>query len=144
MKQTRTKHTRCLIPAIIAAASIFPVGATASTIAGSLYFSGDVTLTTDDNSMSPTYGDGTLTFDPVMGQSYDFTVDDGTGFFAGLTGGGDAATFGAANEPVSTTPNVNLPFLTFVNSPVTFTITNVYPGVDGSGVQRQCRERSEW
>jgi hypothetical protein len=133
VKHTRMTRTRSLIGAIITVAALFPAGASATTIVGSLFFSGDVTLTTDDNPMSPTFGDGTLTFDPVMGQSYDFTVDDGMGFFSGLTGGGDAATFGAANAPVSTTPNVNIPFLTFVNSPVTFSITNVFPGVDGTG-----------
>ena len=118
---------------ITAAAALFPAGATANTIVGSLHFSGDLTLTTDDNPMDATFGDGTLTFDMVMGQSYDFTVDNGTGFFSGLTGGGNAATFGRGDRPVSNTPNVDIPFLTFVNSPVTFSITNVFPGVDGTG-----------
>ncbi len=122
-----------MITVIFAAASMFPVGATANTIVGGLDFSGNVTLTTDDNPASPTFGDGTLTFDPEAGQSFDFTVDSGTGFFSALTGGGDAASFGAATAPISNTPNVNIPFLTFVNSPVTFTITNVFPGVDGPG-----------
>jgi len=124
------KLNKVLVAAITVAAAVFPVGSKADTISGGLHFSGDVTLTTDTNPASPTFGDGTLTFDPISGSAFDFTVDSGTGFFAGLTGDGNSNPFGAANAPINTT--VNVPLLTFQNSPVTFTLTFVYPGVDPS------------
>lgn len=122
MKHIKLTRTSYWIGAIITAVALFPAGASADTIVGDLQFSGDVTLTT-------TLGEGTLSFDMVTGESYDFTIDGGSGFFSGLTGGGDAATFGAATAPIDTA--VDIPdFLTFVNSPVTFTLTYVYGGVD--------------
>lgn len=115
-------------PAIFLAAAAFPFCLSASSITNGLHFSGDVTITTNT-----TTGAGTLTFDDVAGQDYTFTIDDASGTLAGLTGGGNEKTIGTANAPVNTA--IDIPdFLTFVNNPnLSFTLTYVYAGVDGTG-----------
>ncbi len=120
-------HRRYPVFAIVAAAAVFPLCATAATINGGLHFSGDATITTD---MS---GNGTLTFDPVAGFSYTFTIDFGSGDFSSLTGGGSEVDLNAVSAPVNT-PDLNiLDFLTFVNDPgVSFTLEEVKAGIDGT------------
>ncbi len=118
-------QNKCLTTALLVTAAAFPISATATSITGSLYFSGDVTITTDVNT-----GAGTLTFDDVTGETYTFTIDAGSGDLATLTGGGNEATIGTTTAPVNTV--IDIPdFLTFVNDPgLTFTLTYVYGGID--------------
>lgn len=114
-------------PAIFLAAAAFPFCLSASSITNGLFFSGDVTITTNTST-----GAGTLTFDDVAGQAYTFTVDSATGTLTGLTGGGNEINIGTTTAPVNTA--VNIPdFLTFVNTPdLSFTLTYVYAGVDAT------------
>jgi hypothetical protein len=116
-------HAKSVITAIAAAIIAVPVCASANTISGGIHFSGDVTITT-------TAGNGLLTFDflPAPDSAYTITVNNGNGFFAGLGGFGDEANFGAVSAPVDTM--VNIPELTFTNTPDTFVMTEVFGGSD--------------
>jgi hypothetical protein len=107
--------------------AIFPLSVSAGTISGGIHFSGDVTITT-------TAGEGMLSFDflPTPNEAYTFSVDNGSGFFNGLSGFGNETNFGAVTAPINTP--IDIPnTLTFSNTPDTFTMTWVYGGVDGVG-----------
>ena len=118
-------HAKSIITALAAVVIAFPVCASANTISGGIHFSGDVTITTSA-------GNGLLTFDflPAPEGADTFTVDNGNGFFAGLGGFGDESNFGALSAPVDTT--VNIPELTFTNTPDTFVMTDVFGGIDSA------------
>lgn len=113
--------------AMLLAAAAFPICATATTINGGLHFSGDVTISTNT-----TTGEGFLTWDDVASQTYTFTIDSGTGDLSGLSGGGSEADINSSIAPINTP--IDIPdFLTFVNdSGLSFTLTYVYGGVDGT------------
>lgn len=115
-------HSRLLFAATALSVATFPLCLSASTIIGGIHFSGDVTIRTSG-------GLGSLLFDTVPAHSpFTFTVDSGTGFFSGLSGFGNDMNFGAAAEPIDTP--VDVPdFLTFQNTPDTFTLTLVHGGV---------------
>ncbi len=117
-------HAKSIITAIAAVVIAFPVCASANTISGGIHFSGDVTITTSA-------GNGMLTFDflPPPNGADTFTVDNGNGFFAGLSGFGDEANFGAVSAPINT-PGLSIPELTFTNTPDTFVMTEVFGGTD--------------
>jgi hypothetical protein len=117
-------HAKPIITALAAVVIAFPVCALASTISGGIHFSGDVTITTDVS------GNGSLTFDflPTPNNTHTFTVDNGNGVFAGLGGFGNEANFGAVSAPINTM--VNIPELTFTNTPDTFVMTEVFGGID--------------
>ncbi len=116
-------HVKFVVAAIASMVVAFPMCLSANTITGGIHFSGDVTISTSG-------GNGLLTFDflPPPNNAFTFSVDNGTGFFAGLSGFGDESAFGAASAPVNTM--VNIPELTFSNTPDTFVLTEVFAGVD--------------
>jgi len=119
-------HGKSAITAIAAVVIALPLSVSADTITGGIHFSGDVTITSPG-------GVGLLSPDslPTPNEAYNFTVDDGSGYFAGLNGFGNGTTFGSATAPIDTP--VNIPdFLTFQNTPDTFTLTYVFGGVDGT------------
>ena len=123
------KYVLPLPVAMIAVVASFPFSAVANSLSGGLHFSGDLTITTDTNPSSPTFGAGTITFNDVTATTHTFTIDSGTGDFGGFSGQGDEKTIGTASAPIDTLVNI-ADFLTFVSSPVTFTLTEVYGGVD--------------
>ena len=116
-------HAKSVITAIAAVVIALPVCASANTISGGIHFSGDVTIST-------TAGNGLLMFDflPAPNSLETFTVDNGNGSFAGLGGFGDEADFGAVSAPINNM--VNIPELTFTNTPDTSTMTEVFGGID--------------
>ena len=116
-------HAKSVITAIAAVVIALPVCASANTITGGIHFSGDVTIST-------TAGNGMLTFDflPPPESAETFIVDSGSGFFAGLGGFGDESNFSSLAAPVGTT--VSIPELTFTGTPDTFTMTEVFAGID--------------
>lgn len=118
-------HVKSVLTAVAAVVIAFPVCASANTITGGIHFSGDVTISTSG-------GNGLLTFDflPPPNNAFTFTVNDGSGFFAGLSGFGDEVDFGTLSAPVNTM--VNIPDLSFSNTPDTFVLTEVFAGVDSS------------
>jgi hypothetical protein len=119
-------HVKSVITVIAAVVIGLPVCASANTITGGIHFSGDVTIST-------TAGNGLLTFDflPAPHNTDTFIVDSGSGFFAGLGGFGEETNFGSLLAPVNTM--VNIPELTFTDTPDTFVLTEVFSGIDGIG-----------
>jgi hypothetical protein len=118
-------HARLFFAAAALSVGILPMSVSAATISGGIHFSGDVTITT-------TGGNGLLTFDflPSPNQTHTMTIDNGSGFFAGLSGFGNETDFGSVVAPVNTT--IDIPTtLDFTNTPDTFTMTYVYGGIDG-------------
>jgi hypothetical protein len=117
-------HAKSVITAIAAVVISFPICVSANTISGGIHFSGDVTISTVG-------GAGMLSFDALPSSAFTFTVDNGTGFFTGLSGFGNDMNFSSITAPIDTV--VDIPdFLTFQNTPDTFTLTEVFGGVDGT------------
>jgi hypothetical protein len=120
------KHAKPFFAMAALSVAVFPLCVSAATIAGGIHFSGDVVVTTTALQGS------VLSFDflPSPNSAYTFTVDNGSGFFQGLSGFGDETNFSSATAPINTA--INIPdAVTFSNTPDTFTMTWVYPGVDG-------------
>jgi hypothetical protein len=121
-------HAKPVITAMAAVVIAFPMCVSANTISGGIHFSGDVTVST--NTVT---GVGMLSFNPLPNpnSAFTFTVDNGSGFFAGLGGFGDEMDFTSATAPIDTPLDIGN-VVTFQDTPDTFTMTEVYGGVDGT------------
>jgi hypothetical protein len=115
-----------IVTALAAVVFASPACIFADTITGGIHFSGDVTIST-------IFTIGKLSFNslPSPNSAYTFTVDNGSGFFAGLTGFGNASNLSSLIAPINTPVDI-ADFLTFQDTPDTFTLTYVYGGVDGT------------
>jgi hypothetical protein len=119
-------HAKSIIPALAAAIIALPLCLSANTITGGIHLSGDVTITT-------VAGVGMISFNslPNPNSAFTFTVNNGSGAFTGLSGFGDETNINSSTAPIDTP--LNIPdFLTFQDTPDTFTLTFVYGGTDGA------------
>jgi hypothetical protein len=123
------KRALLLSATLLFSLTFFAGISSANLIEGGLHFSGDLTITTDINPSSPTFGEGTITFDNVASTTHTFTIDSGSGDLSTFVGQGDESTIGAGTAPVGVPVDIT-DFLTFVNSPITFTLTEVLAGID--------------